>query len=393
MRPIDEPQGEAHGGPMSAAAAPVRRPGRAALCVLGLWLLGCEEGGEEVWEGEYVAYSWSGDLRPCAGTFVHMDGYVPFLRERLQVERSTGELLSYTWMKEADFKERFGDALGRAVRGRSYAWFPTVVHELAHAVDYFDLRGGPKRRDWSSFLTEGLATVYEDVNLRHGRRFVQIDPRPYLEDYGQDEGVTYDSYVPVAAAFVSYLVVRFGVERFQALHQGMFRRSSDRRFERVFEGVYGTELGIVVEEYLRARECEPPLEGDPFDYACSAPELERRDGEWRLEAALDCEDPAVVGGVWVEEGAAVGWIHRSVTLSLADATGVTVTLSGSGAAEVFVMVGPCGACPWLYEDHVVTHWRPRELKLPAGRTSITLFSRSAGAPEVVVSVVDSEPGS
>ncbi len=326
------------------------------LCVLGLLSAACSDSGElVVVQGERIDVHHMPDFQLCGGTVDAYDRGIEFIAEQLGLDPDSFPHLTYTWLDDRTFRDGpffpGPDVAGRAGGDEAKGVFPYMMHEVVHML------GNQEKVNASTFLTEGLATAFEE---KIGD-FEPIDPRPYLAArHGTSPSVNYE----VAGTFVSYLLSRYGPERFWELNRELRHFSTEGRFYRRFEAVYGEDLDAVVDEFLSG-ECPEDASPIPLPVSCSAEELPRAsDGTWTYARTLDCAEDGLVGGIG---GDYEDSVMHMVTFEIDEPGPYDVRRIGDAGFELIVY--RCGGCPWL---NSATFLRGGEYE--AGRYSVMILS-------------------
>jgi len=326
--------------------------------MLGLLSAACSDSTEfVVVEGERVDVHHMPEFQLCGGTVEAYDRGVEFIAEQLGLDPDSFPQLTYVWLDDRTLDERSPiltpDGVGWAWRDNAEAPFPYVMHEVVHMI------GHQEKVNANTFLTEGLATAFEES---FGESKL-ADPRPYFAArYGTSPRIDYE----IAGTFVSYLLSRYGPERFWELNRDLRYLSTEGRFYRRFEAVYDEDLDAVVDEFLTG-ECPEDALPIPLPVSCSAEELPRAsDGTWTYARTLDCAEDGLVGG---RRGDYEDNVMHMVTFVIDEPGFYDVRRIGDvGFSPILYR---CGGCPWLND---ATPLRNGEYE--AGRYSVMIVGWS-----------------
>jgi len=333
--------------------------GRRLLFTLGLSLMACEGSAElVVVQGEHIDVHHMPDFELCGGTVDAYDRGIEFVADQLGLDPDSFDHMSFAWLDGPTFEEEHPSSdhrIGRASRDEAAGLYPFIFHEVVHMIGYQE----KKKVNTNIFLTEGLAVAFQEKETVHPIEFV--DPRPYLvARYTTSPPVNYD----VAGTFVSFLLSRFGPERFWELNRDLGRRSTEGRFRRRFKAVYGQELDTVVETYLEG-ECSENDLPIPLPVSCAAEEIPRADdGTWTYARALDCAEDDVIGGIDIDGDTP---IEHLVTFVIETSGDYDIRSIGDGPFRPLLY--RCGGCPWLNQLQSLTSGH-----LEAGRYSLRFIS-------------------
>jgi len=322
------------------------------LCMLGLLSAACGDSTELIIvEGERIDVHHMPEFQLCGGTVEAYDRGVEFIAEQLGLDPDSLPHLTYVWLDGTTFDDP--ERAGRAWRDKAEAIAPFLMHEVVHMISH------QEKVNANTFLTEGLATAFEESLWE----FEPIDPRPYFgARYGTSPPIDYE----VAGRFVAYLLSRYGPERLWELNRDLRYLSTEGRFYRRFEAVYGEELDAVVEEYLKG-ECPEDALPIPLPVSCSAEELPRAsDGSWTYARTLDCAEDGVIGGIGSDYADP---LMHMVTFVIDEPGFYDVRRIGDIGFGVYVY--RCGGCPWLNS----VKWL-RSGDFEAGRYSVLIASWS-----------------
>lgn len=350
----------------------IRAYALAALAVLGP--AACIPEYEQV-QGERVLYEHSEGLHPCAGTVSYLDGVVPFLEQQLAFQAP--ERLRFSWIAVSDQWTPFGIPAGAGIAVGDHAWSfdPIHVHELAHIIT-----GGMPAR----FFSEGVATAVDllndDVKPRYAWSDADLakpiwDPRATMTATNPN-----DTNEVTAAAFVMFLVVRHGPERFHDFYRGLGGPVTMPWLRRQFRRAYGLELD---DEIATFRQGIPPCEADAYPvnvHECSGPRVAWADERlWEQDVSMACDDPGVVGGIGPD------WVWPSfhaVTLEVPAHGLYTLTL---GNQDLSARFGPCFGCPWEPHDVFLEGlMSQRTMMLDPGIYYLRVNAQSDESPTVTV---------
>jgi hypothetical protein len=331
----------------------------------------------ETVSGTRILYEYSETAQPCAGTVSYLDRVVYFLEGQLAV--SAPRSLRYSWLIDDEavppsiFKPGAVDwVVGRhAISSR-----PALVHEIVHLVTG---NAAPP------FFREGLATAYDPLQTNGvGERYrdsIDFDPRDtmsalnYLDvDYAE------------AGLFVSFLLTRYGPERFQSFYTRIPSPSSMASIRLAFRSVYGVELDAEAEIFMAGPpDCEPDYFSLQVD-DCSAPLQDWENGQWSTVDVLDCEMLEVVGGIRPSQGETS---FRQFTLEVATPGDYLIEATGDPletveTEDVMIRLGPCFGCVWDDPNELLRLGEARTLNLQVGKHYLRVSGNSARAPLVRV---------
>ncbi|MEZ4453802.1 MAG: hypothetical protein R3B09_30380 [Nannocystaceae bacterium] len=342
--------------------------------------LACSVPEYEAVDGEHLRFEHDAADRPCAGAVRSLDALVPFFADAYH--RPTPPPLRYTWIAASegpslpfDVADPCAGEVGCSVGSHAFAEGPFDVHELAHVV-----YGGLS----TPFFREGIAVALapyhlngDSLEILRGPRYPELpsDPRVWM---GARADIDVDDRT--AGAFVSFLLVRHGPDKFADLFDHLGALDSMVRVRAVFRGVYGVELDDEVERFLAGVPC--PDEPFPLvPYECLGPEIPWGDGRWTLGTRLACDDDAVAGGL--SAAGDLDLARRSVTLEVPADGAYELRLTGDPG--VGARLGPCFGCPWDAEDVAVDDaQRSLTVSLRAGHHYLLLLG--AARPVATVGV-------
>ena len=313
-------------------------------------------------EGMYIDYHWEPELTPCGGEAAALDEAVPWIGAQLDLEEKRYPDSSYSWISDETFEERYGTIRygGRAERHGAYARIPTLIHEIAHLVDFRWRKRGP------TFFIEGLAVAFAPLRYQ-AHLSPRLDPRPYIDGPLPEDL----SFYAAAGSFVTYLLGRFGPRIFRDFTESLGRRASGAEIREKFAEIYGEDLDTFVDDYLVASECPEDALPVPQPLSCGAPLVPWVDEEtWFYARSIECEADDVQGGHGSAQDQAT--VYRTLEVP-ADGT-YTLTLYGD--RDVTLTLEPCGACPWLEPRHLLYVGERLELPLRAGLHTIVLSTRA-----------------
>ncbi len=327
-------------------------------------------------EGDHIDIHYADEFQLCGGTTEHFNRGIKSVAGQLGLDTSTLDPMTYTWLGDQEYLAASGvfvdDQPAWAFGDESVSLRPALFHELVHLISH------QEKINAITFLTEGLATAFEDFGDVHryspDRQLFRVDPRPYLgARYGEiDYGV--------AGSFVSYLLARFGPELFWELNRQLRFLSTAGKFRRRFARVYGLDLDLVIEEYLADDTCDGERPRIPMPPSCAGPEVPwLRDELWGYARVIDCADDDVIGG-W-SDGA-----NRA-------AVAITLRIEEAGVYDFRVLsdhrvrgvLRRCGGCPW--SDPILNGDREENrIPLEEGVYSLMLHSYASEVPPVVTTL-------
>ncbi|MDC0718384.1 hypothetical protein [Nannocystis bainbridge] len=325
-------------------------------------------------QGERVLYEHSEGLYPCAGTAHYVDRVVPFLEKQLAFRAP--ERLRFSWIAASDSWMPLGvPTLARAVGDHAWATDPIHIHELTHVIT-----GGMP----AMFFSEGIATAVDLLDDDVGPRYVWSDSA--LAEPAWDPRTTMTATNPsdvnyeTAAVFVTFLIVRYGPERFHEFYRSLGGPVTMPWLQRQFRRAYGLELA---DEIATFRERIPPCEADahPLNvHECSGPSIDWSSEKlWEHEVSMACDAPGVVGGIGPD------WVWPSfyaVTLEVPERGYYTLWLDNT---EVTARFGPCFGCPWEPHDvFLARETSERTMVLEPGTYYLRVNSQSDESPAVTV---------
>jgi hypothetical protein len=285
-------------------------------------------------EGDLIDIQHEAEFQLCSGTLAAYERGIESTAEQLGLDVEEIEHMSISWLTRSNFADRAsfyrsnfdGQASGaEALSVRSY-YFHEVVHMIAHN----------ESSGAAPLLSEGLATAFEEKAFLTDLR----DPRPFFgARHRTTPAVDYDA----AGSFVSYLLGRYGPERFWELYADLGYLSTAGRLRRRFAAIYGRELDDEVEEYLRG-ECPEDALPIPLPPSCAADEIPwGSDGTWTYVRALDCSEDDVAGGIG---GESPGVQVEHVVTFVVDEAGY-YDVRRVGDHDFYALLYRCGGCPWL----------------------------------------------
>ncbi len=336
-------------------------------------LLACSDPEVIVEEGEHIDLHYSADFMLCGGTTEHFNRGVEFVAEQLGLDTASFGPMTYTWLGEEEYLASSGVFVDEqpawAFGDESYAQSPDIFHEVIHLISH------QEKINAITFLTEGLATAFED---RGSIRYITGSMEPYHVDPGPQLGARYGELdYRIAGAFVSYLLSRFGPEPFWELNRGLRFLSTARKFRRRFARVYGLDLDEVVADYLADDTCDGERARIPMPPSCTGPEVPwLSEGLWGYARVIDCADDDVIGG-WGESD------NKA-------AVAVTLRVDEAGVYDFRVLsdqpvrgvLRRCGGCPWI-EPTLNGDRDEARIPLERGIYSLMLHSYASDAPPVV----------
>ncbi|MEZ4384477.1 MAG: hypothetical protein R3A79_24325 [Nannocystaceae bacterium] len=361
--------------------SPRRRLARAALVVVAAAATSCAD--EELVvigeEGERLDVHFDDRFELCAGTVAAYDRGIVSVAEQLDLDVDSFEHMTFTWLDRPDYEDASAffleDATGWAWGSKSYGTRPYMFHEAVHMVSQQEVY------DANVLLVEGLATAFEDdggVNTRVRAPGRREDPRPYV---GKRHG---EMSYSVAGHFVTYLLGRFGTERFWELYRAVGYLATGGRFRRRFRAIYGLDLDEAVDDYMNNETCPEDAQAIPLPPSCAAPELPWRGDVWVVARALDCGDDDVAGG-----GSPMGYFaEAAATVTIPEAGDYRVA-DGSDPTVLSVLTR-CGGCPWLNEPLFLDG--ESRVFLEAGTYSLVSGTWDPARPLVAVAIAAAGDG-
>ncbi len=321
-------------------------------------------------EGMYIDYHWEPELTPCGGEAAALDEAVPWIGAQLDLEERRYPENSYSWISDETFEELYGTLryAGRAERNGAYARVPTLIHEIAHLVDFRWRKRGP------AFFIEGLAVAFTPQRY-YEYLSPRLDPRPYIDGPLPEDL----SFYPAAGSFVTYLLGRFGPRIFRDFTESLGSRASGAEIREACAEIYGEDLDTFVDEYLAASECPENALPVPQPLSCGAPRVPWVDAEtWLYARSIECAADDVQGGYGGAQDQAT--VYRTLEIP-ADGT---YTLTFYGDRDVTLTLEPCGACPWLELRHVFHVGERLEVPLRAGLHTFVLSTEATSSALVGV---------
>ena len=350
------------GDPTMSVSA--RRSSRLVASLVLALCVACDDDSELLTvEGQYIDYRWEPQLTPCGGSAAAMDEAVPWLGAQLGLAESRYPDSSYSWISDDTFMWRHGDldALGVAyLGGRAEGRESDIIHEIAHLVD------GQWRRRGPSFFVEGLAVA---LAPRHNSDLLspRLDPIPYIDGPLPEDRSYYDA----AGSFVTYLLGRFGPDRFREFTDKLSTRASGEEIREAFAAVYDEDLDDFVADFLVVSECPEDALPLPQPLSCGAPRVPWNDAEtWFYARPILCEDDDVIGGYGNHQDSAT--IYR--TIEIPEDGDYTIALYGD--RDLSLTFGSCGPCPWLNERHSLREGRLKKVSLAAGLHMMVLSTQA-----------------
>ncbi len=366
-----------------------RPPARARLRragALGLVLLtACAEPGppalpEIVASSKYIDYRADADTSVLCmdSTLRRGDAFVEDVAARLDVALPTGRI-NHLWdpTQSASDPEPWGcDDPNGAYNCYRYYDDENVglitskafiqYHELVHAVEIPALGFG------HDILMEGLAD-YLGTNNTSDAALAGF-PTAFLTmlDSGQDP-VDYT----LSMHFVGSLIERHGPEKYKTLRTLLPRNAPPEQFQREFEAVYGTPLGVALDGMSTPIQGLHPLEG------CGPEPIELLPwtdvGQINSTLTAQCGDPWFVGGGFAAEFPGFG---ASFAVDVTQPGPYMLTLSGSDDPYAGGSLASCDG-PWMLTS-------PRGFtgtaELGPGRYVLSVLFPESPLPEGTVSM-------
>lgn len=333
-------------------------------------------------DADSFAYDASASLRVCSGTRSHVATFIPFFAGELALE--TEGTLRYSWLDEHDYPSSTcpDSTAGCQIGEHVYSRRPALLHELIHAVTFAN------GMNQLSFFTEGVAVAYDPFNgASPGPRYRfappenerWLDPRDYMAGMLPSEG--YDT----AGAFVTFLLMRHGPDRFVRMARDLAYDSNVQDVRRQFSLHYDVDLDEEVELFMANGPCEKPgFEVRAYD--CDM-DLVPWDGSvlsWA--ASMSCDDNGVAGGI--DPGLVANSV-RSVTVEVPRAGLHEIKLEADGVAQL--TIGRCFGCPWAPQDSVVQAGEALVEDLAAGSHFLRLTAPSDQQHSARVTLVPLDP--
>lgn len=342
----------------------------------------------EVIEGEHLRFEYAPTLTPCAGNARALDALVPVLQE--QLVRPELPPLRYTW-HDGDPRhyrisavERVTDACGSGgcvLGSHAVAVRPFYTHELIHLI----MQGESK-----PFFSEGIAVAMGPLSGFADTEEELTGPR-YLPGIPPDPRITMaanradDVDYASAGAFVAFLLVRHGADKFSRFYDHLSVADTLGRIRQAFRGVYGVELDDEVELYMAGAPCpDRPFPMIPIE--CQGPLVPWAGDVWSHGVILSCDDESVAGGI---DRHGNGLARRPLTLDVETSGEYVIELHADRG--VSLRFGPCFGCPWDGADVVLDGGRTTIQEfLPAGRYYALMFADVQSAPRVGITVRSAE---
>lgn len=283
-------------------------------------------------EGERIRYEYVDSLSPCGGNVDYLDRVLVFLEHRTGVAAPAQLRFSWVLGQKDDIPEAFrpADASDWVVGGHAFSREPVHVHEMVHLVAPGTI----------PFFREGLAFAYGILAPNGlGPRWVDtssLDPREIMTNLvlSNDEYLT-------AGLFVSFLLHRYGPNKFRELYSRLPNPPTLFAIRTAFRNVLGVELD---DEVAAFRSKQAPCGADVFALQiddCSAPLHAPQGKGWSFSGALDCSSPDVMGGLGPKFDFTS---YRQFTLLIP--TAGDYELFASGDEDISVRLGPCFGCVW-----------------------------------------------
>lgn len=351
-----------------------------ALCA---WLgaaTACTEDEPQGLRGEYVTYYHDASLRLCGGTLAHLDDFVGWTAATLGLE--VKDTIHYHWLDEEAFLNspcpEF--VMGCFDAGRIYSKKPALPHELVHAVT------AQNGMNHVRFFTEGIAVALDPLDGGGtGPRYRTIppsgeplgDPRA---DMVADPNLEID--YELAGAFVSYLLLRHGPEKFVAMTRRFGPDMDYQGIAAAFTDAYGLSLDDEVEGFVANSPCDETWMAVQL-HSCTGEEIPWSGFPWKWYVSMDCADPEVVGGSGLQ------WDYRSyrfATLEIPESGPYDVSVQSSGK-DTEVTFGRCFGCGWQPRDVVMEYSDRRIVEFAAGKHFVRITGDPNEAPEVFVSIL------
>lgn len=296
-----------------------RRATWLAVC-LGMASIGCQPPLPELEaEGDRVVVGVQPDIELCAGTLRSWDRHVASIEARLGIARDPDERLEVYVVEETE--PWCDDVMACYIGGWADATFvPTyaphaIWHELVHHVVSGSELGMTDR-----FLSEGLAGAFGDSWCPPpGAQW----PTPPLRALIARNDIAYEHY-PRAAQFVDWIHQEHGTAALMELVGCMERGAPLSDAEACLQQVLGTGVDGAGDLF---DEAAPAPHGNPA--LCEGELVPWQDEDWRLDAVLACEDPAVTNGFRSRYDRST-----AVLLDLPQAGNYAVSLHGDGNASL-----------------------------------------------------------
>lgn len=262
-------------------------PGRASgwLVAVLVGSVGCQPSLPDLQaEGQRVAVGVSAQVELCAGTLRAWDEHVGFVEAQLGMARDP-RLPIEVYVVE-DTEPWCDDVMACYIGGWVDATFvPTyepraIWHELVHHVVSGSDLGMTDR-----FLSEGIAGSLGDSWCPPpGTPW----PRPALHQLLARPDVRYEHY-PRAAQFAEFVRQDYGSAALVQLVDCVERGDPLSAVDACMHTALGDRLSVVDRRFAAAA---PPLHENPA--LCRGPTTPWEQSHWTFEAALACEDPAVL---------------------------------------------------------------------------------------------------
>ncbi len=325
--------------------------------------------------GAIVDYRHSPELTPCGGNLAEVNEFVEYTAAAMGVPLEDLSSLSFSWVSPEDLQAWTSSCTDSCAVGTSaFSIRPMINHELAHALIYHVNSNAP------DVLSEGFATAMHLLHVSNYEAASPRDPRELLEVLDLATG-----FYLGAGLFVSYLIQRFGAEKFKDLYARLQKGASRADWDGALTDIYGASVDGIVEDYLAATDC--PAAEIPFPpYGCDAAPLSAQDGGWQYVRTLRCDDPDVIGGADSPEGFAV----TTVTLDVESEGDYDVILLEPSDVKALVTIGECDGCRWLPKVVALGQGQARRATLAAGRHVMAIHLFEGDAREFHLSITPAQ---
>jgi hypothetical protein len=318
-------------------------------------------------DGERFVYEHSTGLEPCGGTFAYMERASAFIPQQLGAPPSR---VRYSWLTGEDELSLTGsrESEGKTAGAHAISGRPALVHELVHAA--VTTASAP-------FFREGLAVAYDPLTIEQSHAYplseggpaVVPDPRRNMSassaadvDYGE------------AGLFVTFLLARYGPERFMRFYAPLRRPWTLARIEARFLDVYRVSLEDAVTIFRDRSRYPSQCDFNVQTVDCAAPVLTPQGEVWATAALLRCESDSVVGG----DLESASWRNFSALTLEVEREG-TYDLDVFGDLGAGVRLAACFGCPWSRNDVYVEAGATTSVALTKGRYYARM-SAPAGEP-------------
>ncbi len=317
-----------------------------ALLVGAVALAGCNDDDPDAWLDDY-AFVWEGehvsvygyDLEPsdaCAGSFAALETHTRSVMDLLGVDDSLH--YDYRWMSQAAWQGVCPlDAGACNIDGEPRTRTLPDMHEVVHSVAYALPEHG-----CASMLEEGLGKYLDGPSYYDA----PLTERDIREELG--ERVISQHFYARAGQFVSFLLERYGAQRFVELCEALPRGSSLAAWEAASREVLDTSLDALLADYRHYPECSPQQYRARLWECAGEPDFVFSVDNDVIELEADCSDPRAMNS---NPGQIV--ITRRVFVPEPIMGAVSVVVAGKGSLRGSFMIqecAPCSAEPQVIRD-------------------------------------------